>query len=79
MASKLATGRVAVAPTPGSPTPIAIGGLKLKGREFTAVLSAESRTPAELSFTDLSSDGMTVWVNGGRKNTTVHYMIKHGS
>jgi hypothetical protein len=78
-APNIVTGVVTITPVANTPTSITVSGLNVPGtihRAFVTASSAVPGTVAECTATNVTANGLTVWINrANTTNTTVWYLI----
>ncbi|MFD3618726.1 hypothetical protein ACFWWT_26495 [Streptomyces sp. NPDC058676] len=75
----IVTGVVTITPTANTPTSITVSGLSVAGTVFRAFVTASSTVPGtvvECTATNVTANGLTVWINRtSSTNTAVWYLI----
>ncbi|MER6092460.1 hypothetical protein [Streptomyces bluensis] len=78
-ARNIVTGSVTITPVANTPTSVNVTGLNLPGTVHRAFLTAQSQVPGtvvECSATNVTSTGLTVWVNRtNNTSTNIWYLV----
>ncbi|MFH9227661.1 hypothetical protein [Streptomyces lydicus] len=78
-APNIVSGTVSITPTVNTPTSVTVSGLNVAGTAFRAFVTANSSVPgsvAECTATNVTANGLTVWINRSTSTTTsVWYLI----
>ncbi|MCK7627241.1 hypothetical protein MUU72_29800 [Streptomyces sp. RS10V-4] len=78
-APNIVSGAVSITPTANTPTSVTVSGLSVAGTVFRAFVTANASVPgsvAECTATNVTANGLTVWINRSTTATTsVWYLI----